>query len=251
MIDIHTHILPHMDDGAKDSRVSVAMLKAELAQGVDTVLLSPHYYGRKHSPAQFIQRRNAAFERLKEKIPEGIHVRLGAEVHFTGVNVLKEDDFCSLAIEGTKYILVELPFDSAWHGALLDKLSTLITDTGYTPIIAHVERYDEVVKNPEIVSRLVGMGCLIQVNTYAFLDKREKKLAFALLKHGLIHCIGTDAHDLDERKPNMAEAKAAIKQAGFAEEWERIQQNMQNVFADKAVQRMPATPVKKFLWWYF
>ncbi len=251
MIDIHTHILPHIDDGAKESRFSVAMLKAELAQGVHTVLLSPHYYGRRHSPAQFLERRNAAFERLKGKIPEGIDVRLGAEVHFTGINVLEEDDFCSLAIEGTKYILVELPFDSAWHGELLDKLSTLVTDTGYTPIIAHVERYDEVLKNPAIVSKLVEMGCLIQVNSYAFLDKREKRLAFALLKHGLIHCIGSDAHDMTERKPNIAEAKAVIEQAGFAKEWEQIQQNMQIVFADARVNVLPTTPVKKFLWWYF
>ena len=251
MIDMHTHILPHIDDGAKESLVSVAMLQLELDQGVHTVLFSPHYYGRRHSPARFLERRNAAFERLKSKIPEGINVRLGAEVHFTGINVLEADDFCSLAIEGTKYILVELPFDTAWHGEILDKLSALIAETGYTPIIAHVERYDEVWKNPAIVSSLVRMGCLIQVNTYAFLDKKEKRLAFALLKHGLVHCIGSDAHDMGQRRPNVLDAKKAFEQAGFANEWEQIQQNMQNVFADKAVERAFSTPVKKFLWWYF
>lgn len=251
MIDMHTHILPHIDDGARDSSVSVAMLQAELKQGVHTVLLSPHYYGRRHSPARFLERRNSMFERLKPKIPEGINVRLGAEVHFTGINVLNADDFCSLAIEGTKYVLVELPFDTAWHGEILDKLATLIAETGYTPIIAHVERYDEVLKNPTIVSSLVAMGCLIQVNTYAFLNKKEKQLAFALLKHGLVHCIGSDTHDMEQRKPNHLDAKKAFENAGFANEWQQIQQNMQNVFADKAVERALTTPVKKFLWWYF
>ena len=191
------------------------------------------------------------FERLKPKIPEGINVRLGAEVHFTGINVLNADDFCSLAIEGTKYVLVELPFDTAWHGEILDKLATLIAETGYTPIIAHVERYDEVLKNPTIVSSLVAMGCLIQVNTYAFLNKKEKQLAFALLKHGLVHCIGSDTHDMEQRKPNHLDAKKAFENAGFANEWQQIQQNMQNVFADKAVERALTTPVKKILWWYF
>ena len=251
MIDMHTHILPHIDDGARDSSVSVAMLQAELKQGVHTVLLSPHYYGRRHSPARFLERRNSMFERLKPKIPEGINVRLGAEVHFTGINVLNADEFCSLAIEGTKYVLVELPFDTAWHGEILDKLATLIAETGYTPIIAHVERYDEVLKNPTIVSSLVAMGCLIQVNTYAFLNKKEKQLAFALLKHGLVHCIGSDTHDMEQRKPNHLDAKKAFENAGFANEWQQIQQNMQNVFADKAVERALTTPVKKFLWWYF
>ena len=250
MIDIHTHILPHLDDGARESRISEDMLKTELSQGVKTVVFSPHFYGRRHSPAQFIERRNAAYEKLKARIPAGIDVRLGAEVHFTGVNVMEEEVFCSLAIQGTKYVLVELPFDSAWQGELLNRLSVLATDAGCTPIIAHVERYEEVLKNPGLVSTLVHNGCLIQVNSYAFLDKREKNFAFALLKHGLIHCVGSDAHEMDGRKPNLAEAKAAVEKAGYAQEWQTIQETMQKILADERVKIPAFTPVKKFLWWY-
>lgn len=251
MVDFHTHILPHLDDGAKESRVSVAMLESELAQGVSAVLCTPHFYGKRHTPARFIERRNAAYEKLKDRIPQGISVRLGAEVYFTGVNVLEEEDFCSLAIEGTKYVLVELPFDETWHGQILEKLSVLIADTGYIPIIAHVERYDEVRKNPEVLSKLVQMGCLIQVNAYAFLQKKDKGLAFTLLKHGMVDCIGSDAHDMEIRRPNLAEAKTEIIAAGYGAEWERIQENMRKILQNEQVLNGAKTPIKKFLWWYF
>ena len=250
MIDIHTHILPHLDDGAKDTATAVAMLKQLRQQGVDTVVFTPHYYGRKSSPEQFIQRRNASFERLKEQIPEGLTVRLGAELHFTGLNMPGSDALCRLAIEDTKYILVEFPFTTAWTGALLEKLSDFMRETGYTPIVAHVERYREVKKNPSLVSELIHMGCLIQVNAPAFLDRHEKKLAFALLKHGFVHCIGSDAHDMQTRSPNMSTAKDAIIKAGYEEAWARAENIMEDVVCGKQVRVENGKPIKKVLGMY-
>ena len=68
MIDIHTHILPHLDDGAKNTQTSQEMLDKLVAQGVKSVVLTPHYYGKKCSPDEFVKRRNAAFEKIREKI---------------------------------------------------------------------------------------------------------------------------------------------------------------------------------------
>lgn len=246
MIDMHTHILPHIDDGAKDSTMSAFMLKKEVKEGVKTVVLTSHYYGRKHGPARFLERRASAFERIKDKIPEGLEVRLGAEVHFTGVNVAEHDELCKLAIDGTKYILIEFPFTEKWTYELLDRLAEFIGETGYTPIIAHVERYREVQKRLAYITELIEMGCLIQVNTSAFLDKKDKKLAYALLKNGMVHCIGTDTHDLESRAPNYAEAYEAVKKAGFEGEWSTIQENMQKILADEEVQVTPPKLLKKF-----
>ena len=102
-------------------------------------------------------------------------------MHFTGINVPDYDELCKLAIEGTKYILIELPFVQKWTGRLLPALAVFAYDTGYTPIIAHVERYREVLKKPSIVSQLVDIGYLIQVNARAFTERKERKFAFALL----------------------------------------------------------------------
>ena len=246
MIDIHTHILPHLDDGAKDTATALAMLQMQREQGVQSVVLTSHYYGRKYSPQRFLEKRDEAFARIKNDLPQGMEVKLGAEVHFTGVNMPEFDQLCLLAIENTKYILLELPFTSKWSSGILEILSDFVYETGYTPIIAHIERYDEVLKNPSIVNNLVEMGCLIQVNADSFLDKKAKGFAFALLRHGLVHCIGSDSHDTETRSPCLAEAKNAIVGAGCEVEWDKIQENMQIILNGGKVDADFALPVKKF-----
>ena len=253
MVDMHTHILPRLDDGAKDSSTSMAMLRLSKAQGVDTVVLTPHFYGKRHNPAEFLLRRNASYQRLLARMQETqteIDVRLGAEVHFTGINLPDFDELCSLAIEGTKYILFELPFTTKWASVILEKLYEFMGETEYTPIIAHVERYAEIRKNPSIVARLIDMGCLIQVNAQAFLDKRDKGFAFALLKKDSVHCIGSDAHDETGRAPNLLGAKESIEKAGFSDKWQTIQKTMQNILQSEKIQTETVLPVKKFFGFY-
>ena len=220
------------------------MLSAELAQGVDTVLCTPHYYG-KRSPEKFLSQRDGMYQRLRTRIPDGITVRLGAEVHFTGINVPDHEQLCKLAIDGTKYILLEFPFVEKWTNRLLPALADFVYDTGYTPVIAHVERYREVLKKPAIVSQLIDMGCLIQVNARAFLEKREKKFAFALLKHGFVHCIGSDAHDLERRTVDLLGAKKVVEAAGYINAWERAQSIMQMILRDEEVRVSLGEPIKK------
>lgn len=247
MIDIHTHILPRLDDGAKDGAQAKAILQKEQEQGVTTIVFTPHYYGRKHTPQRFLDRRNEAFEQLKPRLDDRLCVRLGAEVHFKGVNVPEYGELCKLAIEGTRYILLEFPFVQKWPVELMDTLANFIEETDFVPIVAHIERYPEVLKDPSLVTELVNMGCLIQVNTSAFLNKREKSFAFALLKRGLVHCIGSDSHDTELRAPNWTEAKQAVETAGFAAEWENAQENMRRILNnEEVVFNLDAPPIKKF-----
>ena len=245
MIDIHTHILPGLDDGAKTEEIALAILQEEISQGVSEIVFTPHYYGKRRSPEEFCEKCNAVLTDLKNNLPDGIQVRLGAEVHFTGLNMPAYDSLCKLAIEGTKYILLELPFMEAWSQSLLRGLEYFIEETGYTPIIAHVERYEEVLKKPMLASVLVDMGCLLQVNAQAFLERGEKKFAFALLKHGLVHCLGSDAHDLGGRSPKWIEAKHAVEKAGLGEAWQNCMDNTATVLADGVVERKYGKPIKK------
>ena len=250
MIDIHTHILPHMDDGAKNTRMSVAMLEKLQQQGATTVVFTPHFYGRRSSPDEFFKRRNNMFEHIREQIPAGLETRLGAELHFTGINMPENDVLCKFAIDGTKYVLVEFPFTTVWTGSLLERLSQFVYDTDYTPIIAHVERYQEVQKKPSLLADLVNMGCLLQVNTTSFLQKQDKKLAFTLLKHGFVHCLGTDAHDTENRAPDYIQAKQAIEAAGYGADFQRIQENMQAILRNERVNVPEYRPLKKILGFY-
>lgn len=250
MIDLHTHILPHMDDGAKNSATALEMLDMEIAQGVDTVVFTSHYYGKNRSPEKFLETRKMMYEHIKDRIPANVQTRLAAEVHFTGINPIENDAMCSLAIEGTEYVLVEFPFTTAWTKSLLDKLSQFVYDTGYTPIIAHVERYREARKNPSIIRDLVNMGCLLQVNTGSFLQKEDKNFAFALLKHGLVHCLGTDAHDVENRVPDYIDAKKVLEEKGFATDFERIQENMRLILENEKIDIPECRPMKKILGFY-
>ena len=248
MIDLHTHALPNIDDGASNPQETIEILKVELEQGVTEVVFTPHYYG-KCSGEEFIEKRQKAFDSIKDNIPEGMKVRLGAEVLLTGVNDPSDETICSLAIEGTKYVLIELPFQ-CWRDSLLEKIADFIAETGYTPIIAHVERYMEVLKNPSMLTYLAELGCLIQVNTTAFLEKRLKQFAFTLLRKGLVHCLGTDAHNTTTRGVDYAEAKNAILKKGMDAEWNGVQWCMQKVLNGESV-LLPCATLHKFLVWFF
>ncbi len=246
MIDIHTHILPRFDDGAKDLATSEAMLRAELAQGVDTLVLTSHYYGKKRSPQGYLEKRAAAYEQLSPHIPEGLDVRLGAEVHFTGVNMPEYEELAKLTIEGTNYILIEFSFTRVWTNTLMETLADFIDQTHCIPIIAHVERYSQVQKNPTLCSELMEMGCLLQVNAASFLEKEARGLAFALLKHGYAHCIGSDTHDMGERAPKLALARRAVEKAKLLPEWEMAQALMKRIVAGEQVCVERGKPIKKF-----
>ncbi len=249
MIDIHTHILPGIDDGADDTSVSAEILSMEAAQGVKEVVFTPHYYG-KVTAEEFLSKRKAAYERVKSVLPRGMKTRCGAEIFLTGVNDPTDETICALAIEGTKYVLFELPDSTRWSQRLLDRISDFMEETGYTPIIAHVDRYKETLENPEMVTYLVQMGCLIQLNTDAFIKKPIRRFAIALLKHGLVHCIGTDAHSAGRRAPNYDEAKEFIRRKRRMDEFNTVQWCMKKILAGEAL-RNPYGRVKKWGKYYF
>ena len=131
MIDFHTHILPGIDDGAKDVSVSAAMLEMEKKQGVNEIVLTPHYYGKFYSPTDFVRRRAAAYEKLLAVAAGEFFFKLGAEIHFS--DTLSVNAECrKLAIGDTRYALVELPFGEKWSGSLFTRLRYFMDETELT-----------------------------------------------------------------------------------------------------------------------
>ncbi len=218
MIDFHSHVLPHIDDGAKRTEIAVAMLEESKRQGVTTVVCTPHYYGKARSPEQFIAKRKESYDRLAPYIPDGITLRLGAEVYFNADMVASFDDLATLCIEGTQYIMLELPFAPTYPERLWQKLESFIMDSGCTPIIAHVDRYPAVLRKPSLLKRLTDMGCLLQLNVESLETKGVKGFAFAALKKGLIHAVGSDMHNMTDRAPNLKIFPIALLQRGLPAE---------------------------------
>lgn len=247
MIDIHSHILPCIDDGSQSAEESRALLEILKGQGVDAVVLTPHYYGRSKSVEQFLSERGAAAEKLKAICPEGIEVVLGCECNISTSANSNFGELRPLAIGETGYILTELSFEPQWTDRLWSRLRRL-AETGLVPIIAHAELYPAVQKNPQYVLGLMNEGCLIQVNCDSVLDEKLYPLVKAMFLHGQAHCLGTDTHNLTARPPHYEQAVEKLKADLGEEAVERLQANMCSVLADKRVHISRdafSTPIKR------
>ncbi len=198
--DYHTHILPGIDDGAKNTVTSLSMLEALASQGVERVVATPHFYAHRESSVErFLEKRQAAFNKIcKQTVLE--EIRLGAEVSLeVGISDVKGIE--KLAIEGTNLILLE----PSYHGfkpSMLDEIHNIASEYGLTPIIAHVHRYAALYSESEF-DKLLEINGIFQVNADAFSNRIERKIAKSLIKNGERVIFGSDCHNLSQRKPNM------------------------------------------------
>ncbi len=224
-IDFHTHILPAIDDGATDRETSIQMLEALKEQGVDTVVLTPHYYSHREPLDQFLERRKQAYETLVDtdgKLP--LEVRLGAEVHFSEY-LFNNHDLSALCIDHTKTMLLELPFGAKADEKLFLNLERMINEYSLNIVLAHIERYPSILKSTRTIEELIDMGCICQINVSSFQCFGKRRL-FTLAKKGYIGAIGTDSHNLSSRKPMYNEGFAALQKHVSEETVEDILQTM-------------------------
>lgn len=206
MIDIHTHILPELDDGSGSVDESIEMLGMLSYQGVGTVVATPHFYIDEMEPEQFFELRIESAEKLKNSLTDvpRPQIALGAEFQFYSdiYNLDCIEDFC---ISGTKYILLEMPFDT-WTGYTFQALEYLYTERNITPVIAHLERYLIFQKDLKFIQKLKETHSLVQINSEFLLNKYTKRKALSLIKKGVVNFIASDAHNATSRMPVVAEA---------------------------------------------
>lgn len=246
MIDIHTHILPNIDDGSQSAECSFKMIDALKSDGVDRVVFTPHFYWERRPIEKFIQERGAAAEKLKDC---GIKFYLGAEVQF-GELKIDYSSLTKLCIEGTRYILLELPFSDGWSGRLFDNVNSLILNSGALPIIAHIERYPAAVKKPENIEKLLRMGCLLQINAETVINAKPRGLIDVLLKNGQIQALGTDCHNMTTRKPAYKAAVDKLANDYGKDCVDYMQGCMNKILADERVNVKYIHHVKKGLFSY-
>lgn len=211
MVDLHCHILPEIDDGAKNADESVELLKAEKSQRVKSIVFTPHFNFERTDIKSFCERRQRSLEILtsrKEFAESGISVKTGAEIFFSVQ--LNNEDLDPLCFEGTSYILVELPVNVRPYG-LTHTLRAML-NRGYIPILAHVERYSYLAADPTVLYDLVSAGCLAQINCGALIKDSEKSsVAMKYLKWELAQLISSDCHNIQKRKPNLKNAIEVVE----------------------------------------
>jgi len=208
MIDFHSHILPGIDDGSKSVEQSLEMLRALGAQGIKVVVATPHFYANDESVSLFLERRSAAYEKLREAMDDTMPtVLLGAEVRFyPGIENLADID--KLCIEGTDVLLLEMPF-LKWSDFIVREVIKVSTFRNLTLVLAHIDRYLSF-QDKGTWKRLLESDVLMQANAGSFGRMFTGAKMMKMLRLGAVQLIGTDCHNMDDRAPNMDTASEKI-----------------------------------------
>lgn len=235
MIDLHCHILPGIDDGAKNVDDSLALLRGEKAQGVNSIMFTPHFYADRGNLDKFIEKRSRSLKMLTEadEFKElGIMAKVGAEVYFSVS--LADSELDGLCFTGTNYILIELPVEIK-PGGLMYTLENVI-NRGYTPIIAHVERYAYISKDPMLLYDLIVNGCLAHVNASAVLSRgKMSAMALKYIRWGIVQFVCSDCHSMKRRPPNLGEALSKIEKNLGRQYAEQLINNSERIFGGDSV----------------
>ena len=212
MIDIHCHILPGVDDGAKDETMALSMIEKSVNEGVTHIILTPHF--RKYDDLKR-SKQTEIFESLKRLVEQKgypVALYLGREVYFKD-NLIDQTNH--LPIDGSDYVLVEFSTTTPQN---IEETIYNLKVSKLKPILAHAERYTYLKKEDYHQIRLTGG--LLQVNAgaiYGFEGLGKKRLVKYLLKNQLVDIVASDAHNMTNRKPNLKNAyKTVLKKYGKA-----------------------------------
>ena len=211
MVDIHSHILPEVDDGPKSWDVCVAMCRAAAADGITHMVASPHANDRYHYDRDYMQGLVAHLQQLVGDTPT---ITLGCDFHLSYENL--QDAFANptrYVIGNTHYLLVEFSNYSVPQNTT-DSFHKL-GDHGVTVIITHPERNPILRENLQRVIEWAEQGCIIQMTGSAltgFWGERTRRAAEWLLEHQAVHVLATDAHDLEKRVPILSTSRDAAAQ---------------------------------------
>lgn len=213
LVDIHSHILPGVDDGAHNAEVSVKILEMMKEQGITDVLATPHFDASQCSIEEFNADIESAVKTLSDftygrELPE---VYVGCEVYyFPGIS--KSSGIKQLTLNGSKFLLLELCYGQAITDRVLNEIIDVYNKFGIVPIIAHIERYHKEKGFKRLLDLIRHRVCIAQINSASLMDKQPyKKICLKLLKQGYISFIATDAHSVKLRPPLMDKALEAVK----------------------------------------
>ncbi len=208
MYDLHSHILPNVDDGSRDVAESLTMLRESTRQGVTHLAATPHFYPDRTNPEEFLEKRRLSWEKLAPHLDSGMpQIKLGAEVHyFEGICLF--NNILPLCLEGTNLLLLEMPL-TPWSSRMLGVLTELNGRHDIRVLLAHFERY-LVYQPTKMWDALLRNGIRLQADAGFFLERSTRHTALKMLKNGSIYILGSDCHNMSERKPNLGDAAEVI-----------------------------------------
>ncbi len=237
MIDLHCHMLPAVDDGARNLDDALALATAAVGNGIEKCVLTPHMHeGRYDNTAKSLKGHFDAFRDTLARHELDLQLGLAAEVRI-GIEVLIWLEAGLVPFlgdyQGKPVLLLELPHGQIPPGS--DKLTRRLIDQGIQPMIAHPERNKYVIRDLSAIYPFVEMGCLLQVTAGSVVGQfgpYARERAAELLERGWVTILATDAHSIDWRPPNLAEGRmAAAEIVGEAESWELVRHRPEQIAA--------------------
>ncbi|MDT8068303.1 MAG: CpsB/CapC family capsule biosynthesis tyrosine phosphatase [Terriglobia bacterium] len=211
MVDIHSHVLPGVDDGARSWEIAVEMCRMAAADGITHMVATPH---ANDEFAYDRQAHEAVLAQLRERVNGAIELTLGCDVHMSFDNVMTlRKNPAKFCIGRTNYFLVE--FSDFGMSRMMVSMLKEFLDNGLRPIITHPERNRTLQQTPGTIIEMAEIGCAIQVTANSFTGfwgSVPKKTAQWLLRQGAVHVLATDSHDPVHRRPILSEGRAAVEQ---------------------------------------
>ncbi|WP_158967140.1 tyrosine-protein phosphatase [Paraglaciecola sp. L3A3] len=216
MIDIHSHILPGVDDGARTLDEALDMLRMSVDTGVTVQVLTPHiHFGRFENQRADLQQRFTIFQEQVDEANIKIGLQLGSEVRISSeiMQLVAQDAIPTLGVyNGKKTFLLEFPRIEVPVG--YENLVKWLINKNYLPIIVHPERNQTFVRKPQKLEVLTNMGCPLQITASSLtgqFGEEAQQNAEQLLQQGAVSAIASDCHNLKGRKPNLNEGVAAAQ----------------------------------------
>lgn len=203
MIDIHTHILPNVDDGSNSLELSIEMIKKEISCGVNTIVFTPHSKRNEVIDKQIlIDKYNEFIGNTKDM---DVKCYLGEEIYYTKDTLNNIKNNLYLTLNNSKYLLIE--FNSSTEYDEMENIIYNIKLLGYEVIIAHIERYN--IDLYKYIDLKKSVNPLIQINVE--FAAKNKRLVKKLIKKNVIDYIASDCHSMDKRCPNLDKVAKLLK----------------------------------------
>jgi protein-tyrosine phosphatase len=245
-IDIHCHCLPGMDDGPNSMAGAIGLCRQLVGEGVGQVIATPHQLGRyeERNSARDVRAAVVELQRELDRLSIPLRVHAGGEVRIDPgvVTQLRGDQVLSLA-DGRKYLLLELPPEVLVNP---QRLFVQLEAEGVRAVIAHVERYPAVIKQPDHALSWARAGAALQVNAGSLLGEEGnavKACAWELLRRGLVSLVASDAHDPLLRRPLIAKvADVLAQEIGATPARQLLRENPQRILLGR-----PLAPVIAFV----
>jgi len=236
--DIHTHLLPDVDDGAQGIADALKLVQMAYENGTRTIILTPHYRGKykENDPGWLTEVYDMFCTMVAEKLPD-VKLYLGSEVHYEADAPKKLSRKKILSMNQSRYVLLEFSTKSV-RSQVINGVMEMV-QYGFTPIIAHAERYEIFREDSSLTWEVLEMGALIQLNADSVMGKhgrRVKAYCAKLLKAEKAHFIATDAHDSKMRPPLLRKCYMYVyKKYGERYASELFGDNAQAVLEDRLV----------------